>query len=179
MGDAAPILAAQWRRSAERLRARLAGLTDAEYFWEPVPGCWTVKPDEKHPGRWTYDYEWPAPVPPPVTTIGWRLVHIAADNWIYWEFAFGPGRRTFPDLDVPAGADQAIRNWEHSRGAVSEWLDTATDADLAELRPSHLGAPKSAGEVVGILIDEQVHHGAEIALLRDLYRWQNQPASTT
>jgi hypothetical protein len=27
----------------------------------------------------------------------------------------------------------------------------------------------TAGEVVRILLDEQVHHGAEIALLRDLY----------
>lgn len=27
----------------------------------------------------------------------------------------------------------------------------------------------AAGEVVRILLDEQIHHGAEIALLRDLY----------
>ncbi len=23
---------------------RLAGLTDEEYFWEPVPGCWSIRP---------------------------------------------------------------------------------------------------------------------------------------
>jgi hypothetical protein len=27
----------------------------------------------------------------------------------------------------------------------------------------------TAGEVIRILVDEQTHHGAEIALLRDLY----------
>ena len=30
-----------WR---EQLRPRLNGLTDEEYFWEPVPGCWNVRP---------------------------------------------------------------------------------------------------------------------------------------
>ena len=57
---------------------------------------------------------------------------------------------------------------EHNR-AVSAWLDGATDDDLDELRPSHLGEPRSAGDVIAVLVDEQVHHGAEIALLRDLY----------
>jgi hypothetical protein len=26
----------------ERLRPRLEGLTDDEYFWQPVPNCWTL-----------------------------------------------------------------------------------------------------------------------------------------
>ena len=26
----------------ERTRSRVDGLTDTEYFWEPVPGCWTI-----------------------------------------------------------------------------------------------------------------------------------------
>jgi len=28
-----------WRR---QLRPRLDGLTDHEFFWQPVPNCWTV-----------------------------------------------------------------------------------------------------------------------------------------
>ena len=28
-----------------RLRQRLEGLSDDEYLWEPVPGCWTVHRD--------------------------------------------------------------------------------------------------------------------------------------
>jgi hypothetical protein len=170
MPDPVTLLRTQWAGSAERLAHRLAGLTDAEYFWQPVPGCWTVKPDPADPRGWTYDYVLPQPDPAPVTTIAWRLVHIAADNWIYWEHAFGPGRRTFPDLDVPTTAADAVRNWQDSREPVSRWLASAGPADLDQLRPSHLGAPKSAGEVLLVLIDEQTHHGAEIALLRDLYR---------
>ena len=27
----------------QRLRPRLDGLSDEEYFWQPVPGCWVVQ----------------------------------------------------------------------------------------------------------------------------------------
>jgi hypothetical protein len=32
-------LESHWRH---RLRPRLDGLTDDEYFWQPVPDCWTI-----------------------------------------------------------------------------------------------------------------------------------------
>jgi len=64
---------------------------------------------------------------------------------------------------------KAVENWQRSREPVSAWLASAGDEELDRLRPSHLGNSKSAGEVIAILVDEQVHHGAEIALLRDLY----------
>jgi hypothetical protein len=55
---------------------RLRGLTDEEYFWEPVPGAWSVRPDAQ--GVLVQDgARVPPPVPPPVTTIAWRIVHIA------------------------------------------------------------------------------------------------------
>jgi DinB superfamily len=154
-----------WERADERLDRRLSGLTDAEYFWAPVPDAWTVY--EGTTG-WTYDYDFAPPPPAPVTTIAWRLVHIAANNWIYWDYAFGTAAKTFPDLTVPSTADDARRNWRASAAPVAAWLATAKPADLDEPRPNHLGQDLRAGHIVGILLDELVHHGAEIALLRDL-----------
>jgi hypothetical protein len=156
-----------WTVSTDRLVNRCAGLTDEEFFWEPVADCWNVRRDERAPSGWTYEYEFAPPAP--VTTIAWRLVHLAANNWIYWEHAFGPGERNFPDLPVPSSADMGIAHWRESRRGITEWLESARDSDLDQLRPSHLGQPLAAGEVVRILVDEQIHHGAEIALLRDLY----------
>jgi hypothetical protein len=170
MSVAAELLGMSWHESADRLSRRCEGLTDEEYLWPPTADAWTIKPDPDRPGRWTYDYDFAPPPPAPVTTIGWRLVHIIADNEIYWEYAFGPGERTFPDLTVPSTAAEALQVWHDSRRPITAWLRTATDADLAQPRPSHLGDAKTAGEVVRILLDEQVHHGAEIALLRDLYQ---------
>jgi hypothetical protein len=69
-----------WR---EQLRPRLDGMTDAEYRWEPVPGAWNVRPRgtgtapiRAGAGEFTSDWAIPQPVPPPVTTIAWRLGHI-------------------------------------------------------------------------------------------------------
>ena len=61
-----------WTR---QLRPRFDGLTDAEYFWEPVVGAWTVRwsPDD---ARVVSDVVIPPPEPPPVTTIAWRLAHV-------------------------------------------------------------------------------------------------------
>ena len=170
MDGAIGVLREQWRVTGDRLARRCEGLGDAEFFWEPVAGCWTVRPDAEHAGRWTIDYDWPPPEPAPVTTIAWRLVHLANGNWIYWEHAFGPGERMFPDLVIPGEAGGALTYWTASRVPITAWLDTATDADLDEARPSHFGGTKTAGEVMAILVDEQTHHAAEIALLRDLYR---------
>src|SRR5215471_17082945 len=57
-----------------RVTGRLAGLTDEEYFWEPVAGCWSLRQGDG--GRWQLDGGGgggPAPDPVPVTTIAWRL----------------------------------------------------------------------------------------------------------
>src|SRR5215475_1593529 len=131
------ILANQWRTSADRLDKRLDGVTDDEFFWAPVADVWTVRPAADGTGAATIDYDWPPPEPAPVTTIAWRLVHLANGNWIYWEHAFGPGKRMFPDLEIPGTADGARAYWQDSRVPISRWLDTATDDDLRQVRPSH------------------------------------------
>src|SRR6516225_5044510 len=70
-----------WR---EHLRPRLDGLTDEEYRWEPVPGAWSIRPrDEARTAGAAgaadvvIDGEWPPPEPHPLTTIAWRMGHMA------------------------------------------------------------------------------------------------------
>ncbi|HWI02509.1 MAG TPA: hypothetical protein VNT52_01540, partial [Acidimicrobiales bacterium] len=55
---------------AAGFRPRLNGLTDEEYLWEPVAGCWTLHPTDD--GQVLYDHAWPPPRPSPFTTIAWR-----------------------------------------------------------------------------------------------------------
>src|SRR3954469_20738245 len=79
-----PLLLEQltWHWDAQ-LRPKLDGLTDEEYQWEPVPGSWnirrrgeTVTSMPAGGGDWVMDFEFPEPVPGPVTTIAWRLAHV-------------------------------------------------------------------------------------------------------
>ncbi len=167
--DTVALLERWWSGSGERLGDRCRGLTDDELRWAPVEGAWNLVPDRAHPGGWSYPYDFDPDPPHPVTSIGWRLVHLTGDNEIYVEHAFGPGVRNFPDLPVHGTAGEVLADWRASRQHVSTWLGSAADADLLEPRTSHLGDTRTAGEVIRILLDEQIHHGAEVALLRDLY----------
>ena len=76
----------------------------------------------------------------------------------------------FPDLPVPGTAADAVRYWADSRQPIEESVETAGPVDLNEVRPNPVGDPLPAGRTLSILLEEQIHHGAEIALLRDLYR---------
>ena len=174
MGDTgtsgAAVLLRLWEQSGRRLRERCDGMGDEELLWEPVADCWNLRPDETRAGGWSYEYEFAPEDPAPLTTIGWRLVHLWAGNQLYWNHAFGDGTLTFPGLVVPHTAATVLEAWHESRVPITRWLAEATNADLAEERPSHLPTrTMTAGDQVRTLVDEQIHHGAEIALLRDLF----------
>ena len=170
MASAAGLLFSQWQRSCDRLLARLEGLNDEEYRWEPVAGCWNVRPDQSSPSDWTVDYPDVEPDPPAFTTIAWRMLHISDGNTIYWEHAFGLGSRQYTDLAPHGDAAGAIAYLAESQRPVSATLADIDDERLDELRPTPWGERWPAGRILAVLLDEQVHHGAEIALLRDLYR---------
>ena len=167
---------------AQRTIARLAGLTDDEYFWEPVPGCWTVRPSTDGADRFTHDWQWPPPDPPPITTIAWRLVHVCSflQEHGMRAVAFERGEPVWgPPSVIPgtaAAAQQALA------AAVAAWrrdLASVDDARLWEPMGPAAG-PYAEQPVVGFvehIHDEFIHHSAEIALLRDLYRTGSIPSS--
>lgn len=169
MASAADVLRTQWQQSCERLLSRLQGLTDDEYRWEPVAGCWNVRPNPDSPSGWTVDYPEVHPDPPPFTTIAWRMLHISDGNTIYWEHSFGPGLRNFWDLAPHGDAAGAIEYLMQSQRPVTATLADLDDDALDEMRPTHFGEDWPARRVFTTLILEQTHHGAEIGVLRDLY----------
>lgn len=152
------------------VRRLVQGLSDDEFFWEPVPGCWRVYQSES--GRWTYHYEIPEPEPAPLTTIGWRLVHIASCKIIYHEYAFGPGRLTFPELETPHTAADAVKWLEEGQSLLTAALAQCTDADMEQPALTNWGELLPTWRLFWILIGHDIQHGAEIGCLRDLFRLQ-------
>jgi hypothetical protein len=150
------------------LRRRLEGLADDEFFWQPVPGCWTVHPDER--GRWVVDYADPAPDPPPFTTIAWRVVHVATCKVMYYEYAFGPRKLTWDELELPHTASDAIAYLEEGHAQLQAALDGLSDADLEEMRLTNWGDSWPTWHIFWAMISHDLGHGAEIGCLRDLYR---------
>ncbi|MFC7625717.1 hypothetical protein [Microlunatus sp. GCM10028923] len=113
MADRRALLQDQWADSCARLGRLLTALTDAEFFWEPCGGCWTVHrrtetraANADGSGTWVIDYE---------------------------------------DLD-----GESRTNW---------------------------GETWPTARIFTTLIKEQTHHGAEIGVLRDLYRNRDNPGS--
>ena len=154
--------------STTRFRTRLEGLTDAEFLWEPVAGCWSVRQDAA--GTWVLDGGEADDAA--VTTIAWRLAHVACHvlggfaTWLR-----GEGMPYDGDPDVPhtaAGALAAVeRNWARWREGMSRLDDARWHAAIGEDFGEHADA--STADLVLHVLDELVHHAAEVSLLRDLY----------
>jgi hypothetical protein len=163
------LLANEMNHAYDVLRERIEGLTDDEYFWEPVPNAWTVYQDES--GRWTYHYELPEPDPSPFTTIGWRLTHVATCKVMYHEYAFGPGELTWPNIDVPGSAEEATRMLaDGQKLLVNDLASLHDDVDLHEPRLTNWGEKWPTWKIFWTMVHHDAHHGGEIGVLRDLYR---------
>lgn len=176
MSSCVEFLRDEFARSSEALGRILGGIGDEEFFWEPVAGCGTVHSRSEVRaasadgcGEWVIDYEVPDPDPAPVTTIAWRAVHVAAVNYLYWDYAFGPATASF-DLEMPGNAAAATRWLRASQEPLIAVLAALSDFDLDTPRKTNWGEWWPCHKIFTTLIHEQVHHGAEISLLRDLYR---------
>ncbi len=167
--SAVDVIREQLQGAYETIRERVDGLTDDEFFWEPVAGCWTVRPRDD--GRWAVDYpEPPHPDPSPFTTMGWRLVHVAECKVMYHEYAFGPARLTFPEFDSAHTAATAIEQLEAGHAMLLRDLAGLDDAALEREVLTNWGEKWPARKVFWTMVDHDLHHGAEIGVLRDLYR---------
>ena len=164
-------------------RRRLDGLTDEELWWEPAPDCWTLHADDTG----AYRYEWPPQSQgdevPPFTTIAWRLCHVSLSGLWPWSRQLAgdaEARAKVADQAFPPTADAAValvdECWQRWRDEVRRLTDddlwtpigeTALGTDAPVMK---LGA---SDPLLHHLLHQQrelIHHGAEVSLLRDLYR---------
>jgi hypothetical protein len=163
----------------EMFRPRLEGLTDEEYFWEPVPGCWSVRPraaattsEAAGGGDLVLDYEWPEPTPAPVTTIAWRLGHVIRSCLALRTASHFKGPPADHETWVfAATADEALAQLDAAYDAWSAGVESLGEEGLARPVGEAEGpwAESPYADLVLHINRELIHHGAEICLLRDLY----------
>ncbi|MER8036746.1 DinB family protein [Streptomyces hydrogenans] len=198
----APLLA-QFDFARQRLTDRLAGpvvdsgngtdvpvgpMTDAEYLWEPGPGCWSVRRREdwtgeggtllSGAGEWGRETApYPHPVPPPFTTLAWRLTHLSELLALRADHTVGTRSLTRDDYRAAGDAASAIAAFDADaeawRGALLSVGDKELDTVGHCTYPHGGDAEEPFLEIVWWVNQELLHHGAEIALLRDLHRIRN------
>jgi DinB superfamily len=165
-----------WRR---QLRPRYEGLTDAEYFWEPVANSWNIHPRGQGRaaiaaggGEFVIDFAYPEPSPAPVTTIAWRLAHLIVGVFgTRVASHFGGPPVDYQTFHYAGTAAQAARQLDDTYAAWLAGVKGLDEAALARPCGSAEGffADYSMAALVLHINREALHHGAEIALLRDLY----------
>ncbi|MEV6837809.1 DinB family protein [Streptomyces sp. NPDC051133] len=176
--------------SGDGTRTRVEPLGDDEYLWEPVPGCWSVRRRADGPGpratflagagEWGRDgAPYPHPWPPPVTTLAWRLSHLSEMLALRADHTAGSRSATREDHPVSGDAAGAIAALGTGAAAWRQALLRADDPALD--RVGHCTYPYGSDaeepflDIVWWVNQEVLHHGAEIALLRDLYGASRRP----
>lgn len=186
-----------WAR--ERLHDRIAGpaansgdgapvevppLTDDEYIWTPVAKCWTVRLQSDGPGpgatylvgmgEWGREGAWPRPWPPPFTTLAWRMSHLSEMLSMRADHTVGTHSMTQDTYRISGTAEEAVAALDAGLAVWREALVSATDEDLdlvgRSTYPNGSDPEDQFLQTVWWVNQEVLHHGAEIALLRDLYR---------
>lgn len=186
----------QFDFASQRLRDRLAGpmldsgdgepveiasLTDDEYRWEPVGNCLSIRragaglaaEDQVGAGDWRRDRR-PVDVSAPrFTTIAWRLSHLSEMLLLRADHLVGSHQLTLEDYRYSGDAVGAIAAFDTATAAWRSVLAGADDVALDEVGRSTYpyGSDPEVPllETVWWVNQELLHHGAEIALLRDLY----------
>ncbi|RAG83380.1 DinB family protein [Streptacidiphilus pinicola] len=172
--------------SGNGLEVPVPTLTDAEYRWEPAAGMWSVRRRADGvlgegatvlvgAGEWGRDAAPVHPVPPPFTTLAWRLSHLAEMLALRADHTVGAHRLTRDDHVTPGDAVGALAAFEAAAQAWREALLAVPDEATLD-RIGHSQYPNGSDpedrflDTVWWVNQEILHHGAEIALLRDLYR---------
>ncbi len=159
-------------------------LTDDEYFWTPVPGAWSVRRRADGPGpratlllgagEWGRDaYHDKEPYPPPFTTIAWRLSHLTEMLAMRADHTSGTRSMTRDTYvvsgDAPGAVAALMTAVEAWRATLAQCDDRALDTIGYSTYPYGSDAGDMFIDIVWWVNQEILHHGAEIALLRDLY----------
>jgi hypothetical protein len=155
-----------------RVRGRMEGLEDDEYLWRPVTPSWSVV---RVGDRYEVERDVPPPDPAPLTTIAWLTWHLGVECLDgYTERSFGPDARAL-DLaplqwfPTASGALEALDvQWAVFRERYGSIPD---DLLAAPLGPSWgVWAEASWADMLQHVADELIHHGSQVAMLRDLHR---------
>jgi len=143
-------------------------LTDQMCFWEPVPGCWSVR--KSADGRWLPDWSDKEPDPPPVVTIGWLTWHL---YW-WWSSLLAKVKEEEPvprnEVTWPGSAEAVVTELHELSGKWTEFLDRLNPSDLEKPFEYPWPEPRPLRIALAWANSELMKNTAEIGTIHHLYK---------
>jgi uncharacterized damage-inducible protein DinB len=102
------------------------------------------------------------------------LAHLGLCKIMYWEYAFGPAKMTWPEAGELVPKEEDLGMWRAWLGAAHEQLRSAVHelagGELGELRLTNWGEELPARTIINLMIEHDLYHAGEINYIRGLYR---------
>ena len=163
-------LLALWDTSADELFARLEGVDDEEWTWEPAPGTFSVR---RQGDGWRHDPPGGFGGPPSLRAIAWTAGHLAELGLLRADWTTGRHALQPDDLAWPGTAAEGVAFLREGLDAWRAALDRVDDADLDTVGrcafPHGLDPHLPLLDIVWWNTRELVHHAADLMTVRDLY----------
>jgi len=147
------------------VRKAMADVNNSMIHWEPAPGCWGLR---LRNGQWFPDFD--KPRPPAPKTIAWLAAHLAGCKDMYYEYAFGPAKKKWKDLEGPGDAINLRLYLENTQNALVKKLAELNDVDLDRPALTNWGEEKPIWWIYWIMIYHDAEHGGQIMQVKNEYR---------
>lgn len=150
----------------------VTGLTDGEYYWKPTQDALTVNDLLPPDGEDWRTYFSKMPALGQLSTIEYKMAHVATCKIMYVEYAFGEGRLQWrwSDLDVPRRLPDMLRYLERAHLVLKHHVNGLTDVDLPVPRKTNWGDLLPTDRILWTLIAHDIYHGAQIRTMRAFHR---------
>ncbi|AKU17946.1 DinB family protein [Luteipulveratus mongoliensis] len=163
------------------LSGALDDLSDEEWAWEPAPGAWSVRrrdgaqPADHLVGAGEWVMEWPPDDGSDgrTRTIAWLIAHLTEAFFERYEHTFGGHEKRRDSVDFASNAQDAVAALTRQ---IDAWQQAIADLDEEQVftvglsQATEIDQAAPFGHLVLHMNRELIAHGAEISVLRDLYR---------
>lgn len=154
----------------QELVKNLSEISEEEAKWKPTANSKTVDVLNQWYGKrkeWISEH-----LLDPVSTIEFKVVHLAQNKQRYNEYAFREGSRNWIDLECPEWPN-CIDYLEKTQRRLVGSLQNLTDNQLDDRVPTHWGDLWPIKRIISTLIFHDAYHFGQIKTIKNLFLLRN------
>ncbi|MFX0182908.1 MAG: DinB family protein [Candidatus Hodarchaeota archaeon] len=153
----------------------LAKIPKEEAQWNPSPysrTLETIKQWNKKGNEWIATQKLD-----PVSTIEYKVVHLAQCKLMYDEYAFREGTLNWNDLECPEWP-HCVDYLKKAQTRLMASIQIQTDNQLEEFVPTNWGDVWPVKQIIYAMIQHDIYHFGQINTIWSLYKMRNSTRTT-